>query len=198
MASFFPRFLKFFLPSSLSPPPPLPPTSVDLDRARHIAGAPELPRRHRRASRRDFFCFHRISSAVILPPSATNSDTSDRLGFDGSWIGVPDTPNSQTLCPGYSYILLIRFCMYEIVQMSDLIRRRRAVMTTQSSEPPTQPTSAATAPALMDHLAVGPAGSQAPASSASSVALPVSARRRHGPPAPPTPHPRMRRGHSQV
>ncbi|KAI5343226.1 hypothetical protein L3X38_011102 [Prunus dulcis] len=72
--------------------------------------------------------------------------------------------------------------------MSDLIRRRRAVTTTQSLEPPTQPTStatapasAATAPALMDHLAVGPAGSQAPASSASSVAQPVSARRRHRP-----------------
>ncbi|KAI5344421.1 hypothetical protein L3X38_012298 [Prunus dulcis] len=72
--------------------------------------------------------------------------------------------------------------------MSDLIRRRRAVTATQSSEPPTQPTSAATAlasattaPALMDHLAVGPAGSQAPASSASSVAQPVSARRRHRP-----------------
>ncbi|KAI5322898.1 hypothetical protein L3X38_031970 [Prunus dulcis] len=90
-------------------------------------------------------------------------------------------------------------------EMSDLIRRRRAVTTTQSSEPPTQPTSAAiapasaaTAPALMDHLAVGPAGSQAPASSASSVAQPVSARRRHRPAAPPTPHPLMRRGHSQV
>ncbi|KAI5339572.1 hypothetical protein L3X38_018844 [Prunus dulcis] len=65
--------------------------------------------------------------------------------------------------------------------MSDLITRRRAVTTTQGSEPPTQPTAAATAPALMDHLAVGPAGSQAPASSASSVAQPVSARRRHRP-----------------
>ncbi|KAI5350296.1 hypothetical protein L3X38_003187 [Prunus dulcis] len=72
--------------------------------------------------------------------------------------------------------------------MSDLIRRCRAVTTTQSSEPPTQSTSVATAPAsaatalaLMDHLAVGPAGSQVPASSASSVAQPVSARRRHWP-----------------
>ncbi|BBG99234.1 hypothetical protein Prudu_008854 [Prunus dulcis] len=62
-----------------------------------------------------------------------------------------------------------------------LIRRRRAVTTTQSSEPPAQSTSAATALALMDHLAVGPAGSQAPASSASSVTQPVSARRRHQP-----------------
>ncbi|KAI5334201.1 hypothetical protein L3X38_024334 [Prunus dulcis] len=52
-------------------------------------------------------------------------------------------------------------------EMSDLIRRCRAVTTTQSSEPPAQPTSAATAPALMDHLEVGPVGSQAPASSAS-------------------------------
>ncbi|KAI5327836.1 hypothetical protein L3X38_027232 [Prunus dulcis] len=65
--------------------------------------------------------------------------------------------------------------------MSDLIRRRRAVTTTQSSEPPAQPTSAATAPTLMNHLAVGPAGSQAPASSASSVAQPVSTRQRHRP-----------------
>ncbi|BBN69787.1 hypothetical protein Prudu_1169S001800 [Prunus dulcis] len=56
-----------------------------------------------------------------------------------------------------------------------------AVTTTQGSEPPTQLTAAATAPALMDHLAVGPAGSQAPASSASSVAQPVCARRRHRP-----------------
>ncbi|KAI5328524.1 hypothetical protein L3X38_027921 [Prunus dulcis] len=70
--------------------------------------------------------------------------------------------------------------------MSDLIRSRRAVKTTQSSEPLAQPTSAATAPAsaatapaLMDHLAVGPAGSQPSASSASSVAQPVSARLCH-------------------
>ncbi|BBN68901.1 hypothetical protein Prudu_634S000100, partial [Prunus dulcis] len=77
--------------------------------------------------------------------------------------------------------------------MSNLIRRRRAVTTTQSSEPPAQPTSAATAPTLMDHLAVGPAGSQAPASSASSVAQPVSARRRHRPASTTTPHPLMRR-----
>ncbi|BBG97149.1 hypothetical protein Prudu_006179 [Prunus dulcis] len=83
-----------------------------------------------------------------------------------------------------------------------LIRRHRAVTTTQSSEP-----------RLSRHLLLasicchcastdGPLGSwsceaQAPASSASSVAQPVSARRRHRPPAPPTPHPLMRRGHSQ-
>ncbi|KAI5333000.1 hypothetical protein L3X38_023129 [Prunus dulcis] len=126
-------------PPSLFPPPPLPPTPVELDRARDEGGTPELPRRHRRASRRVFFGFDRISSAVILPPPATNSAT------------------------------------------SDLITRRKAVTTTQGSEPPTQLTAAATAPALMDHLAVGPAGSQAPASSASSVVQPVSARRRHRP-----------------
>ncbi|CAL9004113.1 unnamed protein product, partial [Prunus brigantina] len=66
-------------------------------------------------------------------------------------------------------------------EMSDLIRRRRSVTTTPSLEPPAQPASAATTPALMDHLAVGPVGSQTPASSASSVAQPVSARRRHRP-----------------
>ncbi|CAL2225011.1 unnamed protein product [Prunus armeniaca] len=67
--------------------------------------------------------------------------------------------------------------------MSDLIRRRRAVTSTPSSEPPAQPVSAATAPALMeqDHLLAGPGGSQAPASSASSVVQPLSARRRHRP-----------------
>ncbi|CAL2276212.1 unnamed protein product [Prunus armeniaca] len=65
--------------------------------------------------------------------------------------------------------------------MSNLIRRRRLVTTTPSSESPPQPASAATTPAQMDQLAVGPVGSQTPASSASSVAQPVSARRRHRP-----------------
>ncbi|KAI5324918.1 hypothetical protein L3X38_033991 [Prunus dulcis] len=54
-------------------------------------------------------------------------------------------------------------------------------MTTPSSDPPAQPASAATAPTMMDHVPVGPGGSQAPASLASSVAQPVSARRRHRP-----------------
>ncbi|BBH06938.1 hypothetical protein Prudu_018714 [Prunus dulcis] len=83
--------------------------------------------------------------------------------------------------PGYSELANPRSRILIKLHMSDLIRHRRAVTTTQSSEPPAQPTSAATAPALMDHSAVGPAGSQAPASSASSVAQPVSARRRHRP-----------------
>ncbi|CAL9011611.1 unnamed protein product, partial [Prunus brigantina] len=58
-------------------------------------------------------------------------------------------------------------------EMSDLIRHRRSVTTTPSSEPPAWSASAATAPALMVEL---PGVSQAPASSASSVAQPVSAR----------------------
>ncbi|CAL9004519.1 unnamed protein product, partial [Prunus brigantina] len=63
------------------------------------------------------------------------------------------------------------------------IANPRAVTTTSSSEPPPQPVSAATAPALMeqDHVLAGPGGSQAPASSASSVVQPISARRRHRP-----------------
>ncbi|CAL9016864.1 unnamed protein product [Prunus brigantina] len=65
--------------------------------------------------------------------------------------------------------------------MSDLIRRRRAATTASSSEPPAQPASAATTPALMDQVPIGPLGSQAPASSALLVAQPVSARLRHWP-----------------
>ncbi|CAL2228404.1 unnamed protein product [Prunus armeniaca] len=69
----------------------------------------------------------------------------------------------------------------------------RAVMTTQSSELPAQPASTATAPALMDHLAVGLVGSQTPVSLTSFAPGGVI-----GPPAPPTPHRLMRRGHSQL
>lgn len=68
-----------------------------------------------------------------------------------------------------------------IVQMSQLIRSRKAVMTTHRSIP-LPPTSAATAPAKMNRRPVDPVGprvSQAPASSTSSMALPVSARRGH-------------------
>ncbi|CAL9021493.1 unnamed protein product, partial [Prunus brigantina] len=97
-------------------------------------------------------------SFSLLRPS--NSTIEDCVGFDGSWIGVSDTPNLQTL---------------------DLIRRLRSVTSAPSSEPSPQPTSAATAPAQMLQLAGGPVGSQTPASSASSVAQPVSARRRHRP-----------------
>ncbi|CAL2238224.1 unnamed protein product [Prunus armeniaca] len=62
--------------------------------------------------------------------------------------------------------------------MSDLIRRRRSVTTTPSSETPARSAFATTAPALMDQL---PGVSQEPASSASSVAQPVSARQWHRP-----------------
>ncbi|CAL8989624.1 unnamed protein product [Prunus brigantina] len=58
------------------------------------------------------------------------------------------------------------------------IANPRSVTTTPSSEPPARSASAATAPALMVEL---PGVSQTPASSASSVAQPVSARRQHRP-----------------
>ncbi|XP_020426593.1 uncharacterized protein LOC109950859 [Prunus persica] len=54
-------------------------------------------------------------------------------------------------------------------------------MTAPSSDPPAPSASASTAPALMEHVLVGPGASQAHASSASSVAQPASARRRHRP-----------------
>ncbi|BBG93902.1 Ankyrin repeat family protein, partial [Prunus dulcis] len=68
-----------------------------------------------------------------------------------------------------------------LTYMSDLIRRGRSMTTAPSSDPPARSASAATAPALLDHVVVGPGASQAPASSASSVAQPASARRRHRP-----------------
>ncbi|KAI5328353.1 hypothetical protein L3X38_027750 [Prunus dulcis] len=66
-------------------------------------------------------------------------------------------------------------------EMSDFIRRGRSMTIAPSSDPPAQSASAATAPALLDHVVVGPGASQVPASSASSVAQPASARRRHRP-----------------
>ncbi|KAI5333488.1 hypothetical protein L3X38_023619 [Prunus dulcis] len=65
--------------------------------------------------------------------------------------------------------------------MSDLIRRGRSMTTAPSSDPPAQSASAATAPALLNHVVVGPGASQAPASSASSVAQPAGASWRHRP-----------------
>ncbi|BBN69953.1 hypothetical protein Prudu_1286S000200 [Prunus dulcis] len=44
--------------------------------------------------------------------------------------------------------------------MSDLIRRGRSMTTAPSSDPPAQSASAATAPALLDHVAVGPGASR--------------------------------------
>ncbi|KAI5335974.1 hypothetical protein L3X38_026108 [Prunus dulcis] len=66
-------------------------------------------------------------------------------------------------------------------EMSDLIRRGRSMTTAPSSDPPAQSASAATAPALLDNVVVGREAFQAPASSASSVTQPASARRRHRP-----------------
>ncbi|RXH97439.1 hypothetical protein DVH24_007785 [Malus domestica] len=73
--------------------------------------------------------------------------------------------------------------------MSHLIRTRRLMTSTPSPtaapSPTTIPTTAATAPAEMDHRPVnqvhsdGPPVPQAQASSTSSVALPLSARRTH-------------------
>ncbi|KAI5337889.1 hypothetical protein L3X38_017160 [Prunus dulcis] len=59
--------------------------------------------------------------------------------------------------------------------------RGRSMTTAPSSDPPAQSASAATAPALMDYVVVGPGASRAPASSASSVEQPASARRRNRP-----------------
>lgn len=71
-----------------------------------------------------------------------------------------------------------------VVQMSNLIRSRKAVTTAQISPHPAQPL-AAIAPAQMDHLPVGLGVSHASASLASSVAQPVSTRRCHRTPPPP-------------
>ncbi|CAN6726628.1 unnamed protein product [Malus baccata var. baccata] len=62
--------------------------------------------------------------------------------------------------------------------MSNLIRSCKVVTTAPRSPPPAH-LSAATASTQMDHLSVGPEVSQALVSSASSVALLVSARRGH-------------------
>ncbi|BBH02356.1 hypothetical protein Prudu_012895 [Prunus dulcis] len=72
--------------------------------------------------------------------------------------------------------------------MSDLIRRGRSMTTAPSSDPPAQSASAATAPALMDHVVVGPGASQAPASSASSVRSQLVLGGGTGPPTPSTRH----------
>ncbi|BBH05066.1 hypothetical protein Prudu_016352 [Prunus dulcis] len=73
-------------------------------------------------------------------------------------------------------------------RMSDLIRRGRSMTTAPSSDPPAQSASAATAPALLDHVVVGPGVSQAPASSASSVRSQLVLGGGTGPPTPSTRH----------
>ncbi|BBG99405.1 hypothetical protein Prudu_009087 [Prunus dulcis] len=91
----------------------------------------------------------------------------DRVGFNGSWIGVPNTPKSQTL---------------------DLIRHRRSVKTAPSSEPLAQPASAATAPALMDHVPVGPGGPRCLRHQFHQWCNLLALGGGTGPPAPPTSH----------
>ncbi|KAI5322518.1 hypothetical protein L3X38_031590 [Prunus dulcis] len=86
---------------------------------------------------------------------------------------------------GFSRFFAANFSLlrppFPMPEMSDLIRRGRSMTTAPSSDPPAQSASATTAPTLLDHVVVGPGVSQAPASSASSVAQPASARRRHRP-----------------
>ncbi|KAL6288687.1 hypothetical protein ACE6H2_006197 [Prunus campanulata] len=67
--------------------------------------------------------------------------------------------------------------------MSELIRTRKAMTTAQPLPPPAS-TSAATAPPQVDVMPVSPHVSHVAVSSESSVAQPVSARRRHRPPHP--------------
>ncbi|BBH02282.1 hypothetical protein Prudu_012803 [Prunus dulcis] len=99
------------------------------------------------------------------------------LGYCGSGALVPEQSQSNPLfvtarrirpivdrSPGYSEI-----------------PNPRSMTTAPSSDPPAQSAAAATAPAMLDHVVVGPGASQAPASSSSSVAQPPSARRRHRP-----------------
>ncbi|KAI5311776.1 hypothetical protein L3X38_040949 [Prunus dulcis] len=107
------------------------------------------------------------------PPPSPSSQPPRFLRFSPNLLRR-DSPSSGDQFRHLRYGFCPIFHALADCWMSDLITRRRAVTITQGSEPPTQPTatataaaSAATAPALMDHLAVGPAGSQAPASSAS-------------------------------
>ncbi|KAL6276440.1 hypothetical protein ACE6H2_020041 [Prunus campanulata] len=65
--------------------------------------------------------------------------------------------------------------------MSELIRTHKAMTTAQPLPPPAS-TSAATAPPQVDVMPVSPHVSRVAVSSESSVAQPVSARRRHRPP----------------
>ncbi|BBH04784.1 HXXXD-type acyl-transferase family protein [Prunus dulcis] len=70
--------------------------------------------------------------------------------------------------------------------MSDLIRRGRSMTTAPSSESPAQSASAATAPALLDHVVVGPGRPGRLRHLRHPSRSPASARRRHRPPTPST------------
>ncbi|KAI5318204.1 hypothetical protein L3X38_037912 [Prunus dulcis] len=102
-----------------------------------------------------------------------------------SAASLPSPPPCSRVVVGFSRFFAGDFSLlrppFPMPEMSDLIRRGRSMTTAPSSDPPAQSASAATAPALLDHVVVGPGASQAPASSASSVAQPASARQRHRP-----------------
>ncbi|XP_008241413.2 PREDICTED: uncharacterized protein LOC103339835 [Prunus mume] len=122
------------------------------------------------------------------PPPYTGDCRDFSYAIVGTKIMV-STPISSVFCfdadapnPGQWSVCCAEPFPFE-GRMSDLIRCRRAVTTTPSSEPLAQPVSVVTAPVLMeqDHVLAGPGGSQAAASSSSSVVQPLSARRRHRP-----------------
>ncbi|KAI5313778.1 hypothetical protein L3X38_042954 [Prunus dulcis] len=92
---------------SLSLPSPQPTAPSEKGPGRHNLRSPDLPRRHRRACRRKFLDFHIFFDGFVLSPPATKSNTS---GFDGSWIGVPDTQKSQTLGQMSNLIEVVIYC----------------------------------------------------------------------------------------
>ncbi|BBH07246.1 hypothetical protein Prudu_019124 [Prunus dulcis] len=134
-------------------------------------------------------------------------------GWDTVAVGlwVPEqSPEQSPVCHGCVGLLGFEFgCRLSLDRISPIVRfpgsfrirpivdrspgyseipNPRSMTTAPSSDPPAQSASAATAPAMLDHVVVGPGASQAPASSSSSVAQPPSARRRHRPPTPSTRH----------
>ncbi|CAL2271250.1 unnamed protein product [Prunus armeniaca] len=165
------------------------------DRTATTVKAQRFPRRHRRRFRRkklrladyvpSVFSLLRplIPTPEKFPAIVIALDTHAllaRVVARGDYGRGALGPRSRT---DFAYCAISRFDMFRPLDrtqthMSDLIRRRRSVTTAPSSEPSAQLASAATAPALMDQL---PGVSQAPASSASSVAQPVGARRQHQP-----------------
>ncbi|KAI5322941.1 hypothetical protein L3X38_032013 [Prunus dulcis] len=149
----------------LSPFVPQPPPCRHL--RYHPAVAAPLPRRRPPAS-----VYPEFSPPISLSSGRhfghlryDFSTTFCALADVGLWV-PEQSPEQSPVCHG---------------RMSDLIRRGRSMTTAPSSDPPAQSASAATAPAMLDHVVVGPGASQAPASSSSSVAQPPSARRRHRP-----------------
>ncbi|KAI5328423.1 hypothetical protein L3X38_027820 [Prunus dulcis] len=116
--------------------------------------------------------YESLTFCGILPAVAVEPAVATVASLPSPAAPLPAVPSRFSFLYHLSCLLL---------QMSDLIRRGRSMTTAPSSDPPAQSASAATAPVLLDHVVVGPGASQAPASSASSVAQPASARRRHRP-----------------